>query len=167
MESLNVSIADGVFTVSPEWRITSWNRAAEQITGFSREEAVGSFCHDVFRASVCQSGCVLRQTMETGENLINRPINILTPSALAALMAHPFPGNVRELENAIEHAFVMCRGAWIDIQHLPQEIVAGRDPGHTGPVRRSPGKDRPGPRDPQDHPPAQDEEAGRYLEEKR
>jgi PAS domain S-box-containing protein len=40
MESLNVSIAHGVFTVSPEWRITSWNRAAEQITGFSREEAV-------------------------------------------------------------------------------------------------------------------------------
>jgi PAS domain S-box-containing protein len=36
------SIADGVFTVSPEWRITSWYKAAEQITGFSREEAVGS-----------------------------------------------------------------------------------------------------------------------------
>ncbi len=72
------SIADGVFTVSPEWQITSWNRAAEQITGFSAEEAVGSFCHDVFRANVCQSGCVLRQTMETGENLVNRPINILT-----------------------------------------------------------------------------------------
>ncbi len=67
------SIADGVFT-----GITSWNKAAEQITGFSREEAVGNFCHDVFRANVCQGGCVLRQTMQTGENLINRPINILT-----------------------------------------------------------------------------------------
>jgi len=72
------SIADGVFTISPQWRITSWNRAAEQITGFSREEAVGHNCHDVFRANVCQGGCVLRQTMETGENLVNRPINILT-----------------------------------------------------------------------------------------
>jgi len=72
------SIADGVFTVSPEWRITSWNKAAERITGFSAEEAIGSFCHDVFRANVCQGGCVLRQTMETGENLLNRPINILT-----------------------------------------------------------------------------------------
>ena len=48
------SIADGVFTVSPEWRITSWNKAAERITGFSAEEAVGSYCHDVFKANVCQ-----------------------------------------------------------------------------------------------------------------
>jgi len=33
-----------------------------------------------------------------------------------------FPGNVREQESAIEHADVMSRGAWIDIQHLPREI---------------------------------------------
>ena len=80
-EALNTildSIADGVFTVDSDWRITSWNRAAEQITGFTATEAVGSFCHDVFRANVCQSGCVLRRTLESGKPLINLPINILT-----------------------------------------------------------------------------------------
>ena len=78
IETILDSVADGVFTVDTDWRITSWNRAAETITGFTREEAVGSHCHDVFRANVCQSGCVLRRTLETGENLINLPINILT-----------------------------------------------------------------------------------------
>ncbi len=34
-------------------------------------------------------------------------------------MAHDFPGNVRELENVIEHAFVLCRGGMIEPRHLP------------------------------------------------
>ncbi|NLH48984.1 MAG: sigma 54-interacting transcriptional regulator [Myxococcales bacterium] len=76
------SVADGVFTVNDEWRITSWNHAAEGITGFSREEAIGKRCHDVFRANVCQEGCVLRRTLKTGENMVNLPINILTKDGL-------------------------------------------------------------------------------------
>ncbi len=72
------SIADGVFTVDGEWRITTFNRAAEQITGFSRKEAVGKKCFDIFRADCCQSDCILRRTIETGRELINLPITILT-----------------------------------------------------------------------------------------
>ncbi len=72
------SIADGVFTVDDDWRITSFNKAAENITGFTREEAVGQKCYDIFRASVCQTACVLRRTMETGAELINIPVNIVT-----------------------------------------------------------------------------------------
>lgn len=72
------SIADGVFTVDDDWRITSFNKAAENITGFTKEEAVGQKCYDIFRASVCQTACVLRQTMETGTELINIPVNIVT-----------------------------------------------------------------------------------------
>ena len=58
------SITDGVFTVDKEWRITSFNKAAEQITGISKNEAIGKQCSDVFRASVCESDCVLRNTMK-------------------------------------------------------------------------------------------------------
>jgi len=47
------SIADGVFTVDKEWNITSFNRAAEQITGVSRSEAIGRKCWVVFHADVC------------------------------------------------------------------------------------------------------------------
>jgi PAS domain S-box-containing protein len=70
------SIADGVFTVDREWRITSFNRAAEEITGVSRQDAIGKPCFEVFRADVCETGCILRQTMETQAPIINMPIFI-------------------------------------------------------------------------------------------
>jgi DNA-binding NtrC family response regulator len=41
---------------------------------------------------------------------------------LARLMEHDYPGNVRELENIIEHAFVLCRGALIELAHLPPHL---------------------------------------------
>jgi len=71
------SIADGVFTVDDEWRITSFNRAAEEITGIGREEVVGRRCKEILKADVCESGCALRQTMETGQPVINRPVHIV------------------------------------------------------------------------------------------
>ncbi len=71
------SIADGVFTVDLEWSITSFNRAAEEITGILREEAVGQPCCDVFRASICEKDCALRRTMDTGKPVVNRAIYIV------------------------------------------------------------------------------------------
>ncbi len=53
----------------------------------------------------------------------------ISPEALAILRRHPFPGNVRELENAIEHAFVMCHGDEILVEHLPPHISAHTIPG--------------------------------------
>jgi len=73
------SVADGVFTVDNQWRITSFNRAAEQITGVSREFALGSPCHSVFRSSICETGCALRETMQTGENITSKAIYIVRP----------------------------------------------------------------------------------------
>ncbi len=71
------SIADGVFTVDTDWRITSFNRAAERITGVSEEQALGKRCSDVFHADICERGCALRETMRTGEELIDQPTRIL------------------------------------------------------------------------------------------
>ena len=51
--------------------------------------------------------------------------------ALARLMEHDFPGNVRELENVIEHAFVLCRGALIEEHHLPPNLRAETIAGET------------------------------------
>jgi PAS domain S-box-containing protein len=65
------SISDGVFTVDDSWCVTSFNRAAEAITGISREEAIGRRCSEVFRASMCEADCALRRTRETGEPVIN------------------------------------------------------------------------------------------------
>jgi len=71
------SIADGVFTVDENWRITTYNRAAEQITGIPREKAIGQICKDVLRANVCENDCALRYTMDTGEAVINKPVHII------------------------------------------------------------------------------------------
>lgn len=71
------SIADGVFTVDADWKITSFNRAAETITGIKKEEALGRHCWDVFRASICENMCSLRQTTRTGEPVVNQAIYIV------------------------------------------------------------------------------------------
>lgn len=61
-EAILESISDGVFTVDSDWRITSFNRAAEEITGVLREEALGQRCSEVFRSSMCGADCALRWT---------------------------------------------------------------------------------------------------------
>ncbi|MBW2310823.1 MAG: sigma 54-interacting transcriptional regulator [Deltaproteobacteria bacterium] len=71
------SIADGVFTVDLDWRITSFNRAAELITGIPRGEAIGRHCWEVFRASICEKQCSLQQTLEKGKPILNQSIYIV------------------------------------------------------------------------------------------
>lgn len=66
------SISDGVFTVDPEWRITSFNRAAEEITGISRRDAIGRLCSEVFRSNMCETDCALRKTLKNGKPVIGR-----------------------------------------------------------------------------------------------
>jgi PAS domain S-box-containing protein len=71
------SITEGVFTVDLNWRITSFNRAAEEITGIIREKAIGQKCSDILRADVCETDCALRQTMKTGKPIINKAVHIV------------------------------------------------------------------------------------------
>ena len=71
------SINEGVFTVDLDWRITSFNRAAEQITGVQRQGAVGRQCSEVFRASICEGACALRETLSTGKSVGNATIYML------------------------------------------------------------------------------------------
>jgi len=70
------SIADGVFTVDMNWKITSFNKAAENITGIKRKEAIGKRCSKIFRANVCKNGCILRHTMKTEKPVVNMPVLI-------------------------------------------------------------------------------------------
>ena len=77
-EAILESISDGVFTVDDEWRITSFNRAAESITGVPREEAMGQPCSEVFRSSMCEGACALRKTLETGQPMIAHPCFLVT-----------------------------------------------------------------------------------------
>jgi PAS domain S-box-containing protein len=66
------SISDGVFTVDDRWRITSFNRAAEKITGIPRGEAIGRLCSEVFRSSMCETECALRRTVRKNRSIVGR-----------------------------------------------------------------------------------------------
>ena len=74
------SIHDGVFTVDHEFRITTFNSEAERITGVSRRQALGKKCYEVFRASICQNGCALKETLSTGRPLRDVRIDVLNSS---------------------------------------------------------------------------------------
>lgn len=71
------SIADGVFTVDRDFRITSFNQAAEQITGVPRQEALGSTCRDVFHSNICDKQCVLKRSIEINRPITNQSIYIV------------------------------------------------------------------------------------------
>ncbi len=74
------SITEGVFTIDNEWRITSFNRAAEKITRIKRDAAIGQRCCDVFHASICESGCAMRRTFETQRSHERKHIYIVDSS---------------------------------------------------------------------------------------
>jgi PAS domain S-box-containing protein len=72
------SINEGVFTVDLQWRITAFNRAAEQITKVNRREAMGRQCCDVFRANICENACILRRTISSGKPVLNATAHIFS-----------------------------------------------------------------------------------------
>ncbi len=75
VEILN-RIPDGLFTTDHEWRITYFNPAAEKITGFSAYDAVGMYCKDVFKNSICESDCALKHAGAEGRDIHNREYEI-------------------------------------------------------------------------------------------
>jgi len=72
------SINEGVFTVDLNWQITYFNRAAEKITQVQSSDAIGQLCCEVFRASICENACALKQTIATGKPLVNITAHIVT-----------------------------------------------------------------------------------------
>jgi len=128
------SIDEGVFTTDPECRITSFNRAAEHITGFGREDAIGKYCFDIFRSDVCHSQCALRNTLQNGKPVRNARATIISregkeiPVSLStevlrdpggnAIGAVEFFRDLSELENLQEQ---------ISKMHTFRNLVSGNE----------------------------------------
>lgn len=94
------SIADGVFTVDSDRKITSFNPAAERITGVPASQALGKQCYDVFHADCCEEGCLLEKTLRTGREAIDQPVNITNstgeriPISISTAVLRDDDGNV-------------------------------------------------------------------------
>jgi PAS domain S-box-containing protein len=71
-------LPEGVFTITIHWRISSFNKAAERITGYKREEAIGKYCWEVFRSDVCKIACPLRKALHGGQSYIDQEVRVFT-----------------------------------------------------------------------------------------
>ena len=61
------SLPDGVITVDGQLQVTDLNRAGEKFLGVAREQALGKYCGEVLRSSLCGKECPLRTAMSSGE----------------------------------------------------------------------------------------------------
>lgn len=59
---------------------------------------------------------------QTFNKRFNKDIEGISADVLSRFMDYSWPGNVRELEHVMEHAFVLCHGGAITLQHLPADI---------------------------------------------
>ena len=69
--------------------------------------------------------------------MFGKDITSVSPAAIEVLMNYDYPGNIRELENFIEHAFLLCRGDKIIPEHLPIPPYASRG-GQRGGLKHPP-----------------------------
>ncbi len=74
------NIPEGVFAIGQDCRITYFNQKAEEITGYSRQQAVGKTCYEVFRPEICQSTCSIKRSMTTGKESFDHQVNVLDRS---------------------------------------------------------------------------------------
>ena len=94
------SIADGVFTIDDQRCITSFNPAAERITGTPSKQAIGKKCYEVFHSDICETGCLLEKSMQTGQEAIDIPVHILdsngrrVPISISTAVLRDDDGNV-------------------------------------------------------------------------
>jgi transcriptional regulator with PAS, ATPase and Fis domain len=69
---------------------------------------------------------LIRLFVHRYNQLLDKDVNRITPAAEAILANYDYPGNVRELENIIEHAVVLSEGSEITERELPEFMLKGR-----------------------------------------
>jgi len=76
LENILESMDGGLLTLDKNARITSFNRSAEEITGFKREEVLNRECCDILKSDLCEESCPLKETFETGKTIFSYEIMI-------------------------------------------------------------------------------------------
>ena len=76
-DALFENLAEAVFTINKRWRITGFNRLAEEVTGFNRQEVLGRYCWDIFKSDHCQKNCPLKATLADGVTRSDQDVRML------------------------------------------------------------------------------------------
>jgi PAS domain S-box-containing protein len=80
MESILESMEGGVLAMDKDSRITFFNRSAEEITGYSKEEALGKKCCDILKSEVCEESCPLEEVLEKEKPVFSYEISLTNQS---------------------------------------------------------------------------------------
>ncbi|MCO6473021.1 MAG: sigma 54-interacting transcriptional regulator, partial [Melioribacteraceae bacterium] len=77
LDAIFNSNIEGIFTIDDDWNVTSFNAAAEKITGYKINEAIGKKCWQIFNSQICCNGCHMEQTMKNGKPTIANELEII------------------------------------------------------------------------------------------
>lgn len=122
------NVADGIFTVDTNWRITSFNRAAEDITGVAKQDAIGEYCSDIFQASICGKSCAIAASISTGKPDGNRCIQIRNSDGEqvpVSISAAPLYDNQGNLIGGVETFRDLRPSKLFSYNYCQQKKVAG------------------------------------------
>jgi PAS domain S-box-containing protein len=72
------SLPEGVFSIDREWRISTFNKTAEMITGYARADIIGKYCWQVFQSGNCRHHCPLADIFQNGLSCENQEMTIQT-----------------------------------------------------------------------------------------
>jgi PAS domain S-box-containing protein len=76
-DALFENLAEGVFTINTRWRIIGFNRQAEEVTGFARQEVLGRYCWEIFKSDRCQIDCPLKSTLSDGVTRTDQDVRMV------------------------------------------------------------------------------------------
>jgi PAS domain S-box-containing protein len=116
------NIPHGIFTVDSNGHITSFNRAAEKITGWQREEVIGRLCREVFQANHCESSCFLFASISEGEPHRDEEVRIVRRDGSELLVAVSTAG-LRDEQNNVMGGVEMFRDL-TDVDTLRRQLYA-------------------------------------------
>ena len=117
------NIPHGIFTVDADGHITSFNTAAERITGWQRKDAIGRRCREVFLANHCEEGCFLFESIEEGEPHRDQEVRIVRRDG-SELLVEVSTAGLRDDRGEIVGGVEMFRDL-SDVDALRRHIQAG------------------------------------------
>ena len=106
LDNILQSMEGGVLTTDKNSRITSFNRSAEEISGFKREEVMNKKCCDILKSELCEQFCPIEEILKTGKPVFNYEVMITSKSGDGVpvnITASPLRSNDNEIIGIVEN----------------------------------------------------------------
>ncbi len=121
LENILESMEGGVFTIDKNSRIISFNRAAEEITGFKRAEVLNKECCHILQSDLCQETCPLKETLKTGKTFFGYEIMITSKAGNTVpvnITTSPLRSSNNEIIGAVENFrdLTKHKGLWAKLR---------------------------------------------------